>query len=190
MPRLLAFVNAAWYHISMNQTQKAILIAYKKGYRVSDSGVLTGMNGKILSVSNGRYPTFSVNVGENTNSGVYGVPVHMFAAYCFYGEKSFQAECIRHLNGRVKDFSKKNIVLGTHSDNNMDKSPESRSAAAKKARAAQGHRAKNSKFSDDEIRYIREQGKKRSQQSIADEFSVTRQCINLILKGKNYNDVA
>jgi len=179
----------------MSTMWKAIEFAYKKGYRITDSGTLIGLTGKPLSVKlsgNQRYPTFSVSGFEGVANkyGVYGIPIHKYAAYCFYGEQAKEAQCVRHLNGNTLDFSKSNIALGTHQDNEYDKLSEVRSNSARKARAAQGHRAKNSIFTTDEVRYIRNSYPAKTYKKIAEEFNVTSQCIFLIVKRKNYSDIA
>jgi hypothetical protein len=170
-------------------TKEAIKIAYKRGYRVSDEGVLLSPYGNTLKISiskNQRYPSFSISRVPNVKNkyGVFGIPIHKFAAYCFYGEDAFYCQCVRHLNGNVLDVSRKNIALGTHSENNLDKNKEKRSSAAKKARAAQGKRPTNAKFDENQISYIRSAEKTNIE--LSKEFNVTRQCIYLIRKGKNY----
>ncbi len=170
-----------------------MMVAAQKGYWVTDDGVLIGMKGKPLVIAtrgDQRYPTFSVaGVKDVSNKyGVFGIPVHKYAAFCFYGPDSLDVECVRHLNGNVLDVSRSNIVLGTHSENNMDKTKEIRSRAAKIARAAQGTRPINAKFSDEEVRFIRSSNK--SQTELANYFGVTRQAIWQIKNRKNYNDVA
>lgn len=179
----------------MNTTQKAILLAYEKGYRVTDEGVLVGIKGGPLNVKlrgNQKYPTFSLSgvKGPGKNKyGVYGVPVHQFAAYCFYGEQAFDAECIRHLDGDTTNVARENIVLGTHSQNNMDKASDIRSAAARKARATQGKRPINARFTDEQVRYIRSSWPDKNYAELAKEFDVTKQAIYLIVKKQNYRDV-
>jgi hypothetical protein len=173
--------------------KEAILLAYKKGYRVTEEGVLLGVKGKPLLIKirgKQKYPTFSVNglkLVPNKN-GVFGIPVHRFAAYCFYGDAVWNAECVRHKNGNTEDVSKTNIVLGTHSENNLDKDKSIRVAAAKKARAAQGKRPKNSIFTDEEVKIIRSSPEKDN--GLAKKYGVTRQAIWRIRKGKNYGDVS
>lgn len=173
--------------------KNAIRYAYSKGYRVSDDGILYGVKGLPLIVKvrgNQKYPTFTVNGFKEVKNkyGVYGIPIHRFAAYCFYGEKIWEYECVRHLNGNVEDVSKGNIVLGSHSENNMDKDLLARKNAAKIARAAQGKRPLNSKFTDQQVIMIRRSSKTNNE--LANEFNVSRQAIWLIRKGKNYGDVS
>jgi len=170
---------------------KAMDIALSKGYRVTEDGTLIGAKGKPLKVKirgAQRYPTFSVNVGGLSESGVYGIPAHKFAAYVFYGEDVFkEGVVVRHLNGNTEDISKANIVLGTHSENNLDKDPEARRAAARKARAAQGSRPHNARFSQEQVEEIRERRKAgENGYHLAEEFGVTPQAIYSIEKGRNY----
>lgn len=177
----------------LSQIRKSIYIAYEKGYRVTETGELYGLKGKRLVVKRRgkqRYPTFSVNVGKLTKSGVFGIPVHRFAGFCFYGDRIFEEELVlRHLNGDTEDVSKTNLVLGTHSQNNLDKPAEVRRRAAILARAAQG-RPMNSRFTDEEVREIlRRLESGESAPRIAEEYGVTRNCIYLIRDRRNYADV-
>ncbi len=170
----------------------AIIIAYERGYRVSEDGIITSPYGNTLKISvskNQKYPTFSISKVPNVKNkyGVFAIPMHKFAAYCFYKEDIFKFDCVRHLNSNVLDISKNNLILGSHSDNNLDKLKEKRIAAAKKARASQGHRPKNSKFSDDDIRLIRSNSL--SNKRLSEIYNVTRQTIWLIRKRVNYSDV-
>ncbi|MNX76562.1 hypothetical protein D3C86_1080740 [compost metagenome] len=175
------------------KTHKRILEAVERGYSVSEDGVFSGPKG-VLTIrlsGNQRYPTFSTNWG-----GVFGVPAHMFAAYIFYGDLSFSENLVvRHLDGDTENLSKSNIVLGTHSDNNLDKDPAVRISAAKKAREAQGVSSFSAKLSKEAVYEIREfyaklDGKKAPQGSVralCDKFGVTRTVIINVKNGVNYD---
>lgn len=172
----------------------AIKIAYDKGYRVTEEGVLLGTRGKPLVVKKRgkqRYPTFAVNVGSLTGSGVFGIPVHKFAAYCFYGEETFkEGTVVRHLDADTENVSRANLVLGTYSQNELDKPPEVRSRSGTIARASQPSRAHNSRFTNEEVREIRERfSLGELVREIAEEYGVTRRCIQLIITRRNYADV-
>jgi hypothetical protein len=174
--------------------REAIKIAYEKGYRITDDGKLYGLSGKELTVKTHgtqRYPTFAVNVGKLTSSGVYGIPVHKFAAFCFYGEESFNdGFVIRHLDGNVLHISKENIKLGSHSENNMDKDPLVRKASAIKARAAQGIRPYNAKLTEEDVREIRlRYTNGESGYEISKDYEVSNVTIYDIIKGRKYSDV-
>lgn len=178
---------------STGNLEKAIKIALERGYRVTDSGKLissyTSKPLKVMVRGKQRYPTFTLNKFPFTVSQKFGIPVHIFAARYFYG-KIKKELIVRHLDGNVLNISKSNIKLGTHSQNNLDKKPKIRKEAAKKARAAQGYRAHNHKFTDSQVQYIRIMFKNGyKQKEIAEKFNVTRQCIYLIVNYKAYKDV-
>ncbi len=137
------------------KTQVRILEAVERGYTISECGSLYGIKGilKIKLCGKQRYPTFSTNWG----GFVFGVPVHLFAAYVFYGEKAFEkGVVVRHLNANTLDCSKENIVLGTPSENELDKPSYIRKRSATIARASQGKRPINAKLTDSEVAEIRE----------------------------------
>lgn len=166
--------------------------AKDRGYCVTEDGTLFGPKGQIELKLYGkqRYPTFSTNWGGK----VFGIPVHKFAAYCFYGEESFNAECIRHLNSDTLDCSKDNLVLGTHSENNLDKDKNIRSRAAKIARASQGKTPFNAKLTTEQVGEIREAYKEVKgikapngfTKKLCEKYGVSRTVICSIKRGKSY----
>lgn len=179
--------------MTLNKTQTRILEAVAKGYYVAD-GKMYGPRG-ILSIKlagSQRYPTFSTNWG-----GVFGVPVHLFAAYQYYGVDSFNPnQVVRHLNGDTLDFSKANLVLGTPSENNLDKSAEVRIAAARKARASQPVSPGNSKLLPYQVAEIRtayanlttKKAPNGFTQNLCTTYGVSRTVIHKIIKGKYYRE--
>jgi hypothetical protein len=63
--------------------------------------------------------TFGVNPPGNGYE-TFPVQTHRFVAYTKYGEATFEADCVRHLNDNSLDNSWDNITLGTHYDNHLD----------------------------------------------------------------------
>jgi hypothetical protein len=170
-------------------------MAYERGYRATDDGKILNPAGRVLNIrlrGNQKYPTISFRCGtEITRSGMYGIPAHRFAAYCFFGEAMFAPGIVvRHLDGTRTNFARSNLALGTHSDNVRDIDPVIRSRVGRQARAAQGYRAKNAMFSDEQVRGIRRrvQGGERMS-DVAKELGVTRQCVYLIVRRRAYTDV-
>ncbi len=172
-------------------TQNRIVQAYSKGYRV-DGGKLIGPKGELSLKLYGkqRYPTFSTNWDRK----VYGVPVHKFA-YCYYGVKSFdKGLVVRHKDGNTLNISEDNILLGTHSENNMDKPGEARVSAAKAARAAQGTLPNNALLSENDVKCIRDKYSKLKTKKapngftakLAKELGVCKAVIYNVAKGKTY----
>lgn len=95
-----------------------------------------------------RYPSFTL-------SGKRSFPFHKFVAYILYGEESFKEGInVRHLDGNVLNLSRSNILLGTSSENQLDKPRHVRKAAASKARLSQG-RPTNTILNEDEVKDIR-----------------------------------
>lgn len=175
------------------KTQKRILEAVQRGYTVSDDGRLFSTNKELKYGLHGtqRYPTFSTN----WNGIVFSIPIHLLASYVFYGTKAFERGIVvRHLNGNTLDFSKANIVLGTHSENNLDKPKHIRIKAARLARKAQGVRPRNAKLTDEQVRRVKDfykslSGKKAPNGTVsklADELGVCRHVICNIKIGKSY----
>ena len=169
--------------------------AVVRGYSVTESGELFGPKGKLKVSLAGkqRYPTFSTNWGC-----VFGIPIHMFAAYIYYGDKSFdETKVVRHLNGNTLDFSKSNIVLGTPSENEMDKTKETRVRSAKAGRAAQGVRPNNSKLTDEQVKEIKKffegfgnaRAKQGETKQLAETMGVSTTVLYKIKNGEYYKDV-
>lgn len=176
----------------MTKTQQRIIEAVARGYRV-EGNQLIGPKGPLKVSCHGkqRYPTFSTNWG----GVVYGVPVHQLAAYQFYGIAAFaKGVQVRHLDGDTLNFSKANILLGSSSQNQMDKCPVSRKQAAQKARAAQGVTPCNAKLSPTQVQEIKDtyaalKGKKAPNgftKQLTEQYGVTRTVINKVVRGLHY----
>jgi hypothetical protein len=126
--------------------------------------------------------------------------MHKFVAYILFGEDSFtEGVEVRHLDGDVLNLSRDNIALGTSSDNQMDKSLQSRQSAARLARAAQ-QRPMNSILTEDDVREIKSWYKSLKQQypnklpngslkNKAEEFGVTVHCIGGIVYEIIWKDI-
>lgn len=175
----------------MNKTYQIIVDAVSRGMYVSEEGKVIGISGKELAIrkrGKQKYPTISVTT-ELTKSGRYGIPAHQLAAYCFYGEKMFDPGLVvRHLNGNVLDLSKINIVLGTHSENNLDKPKNIRVEAARKARLSQGLFPKNSKFNEEQVREARNLHKDgHTVSELVDKYGVSKTTIKDLLRKKTYS---
>ena len=116
----------------MKGWHKAALVAWYKGYRISDDGELVNGAGQALVLkakkSDRGYPRFGVWFEDEKRA--VRIAVHKYAAFCFFGLKAFSAPCIRHRNDCRTDFSRGNLLLGTEVDNCQDKCPKQRSRVA------------------------------------------------------------
>ena len=169
-------------------------IASARGYRVTEDGHVLNPRGAVTQVrrlGNRWAPGFNVNWRDDDGQWrSCSLPVHRFAAFCWFGEAAFAAEAIRHRDGDVWNFRRSNIALGTNSENELDKPAAVRAASARSARAAQGFRAHNARFSPEMVRVIRtERASGRPLRLLASEYGVTVQAISLIARGINYGDV-
>lgn len=176
------------------KTHVRILEAVERGYAIDEDGNLFGPKGPIIYKLSGtqRYATFSTNWG-----GVFGVPVHMFAAYKFFGTACFEKGVnIRHMDRNTLNNSKSNLKLGSSSENQLDKPVEVRSYAAKCARASQPTRAANSKLTRDSYSALLKLYNSFSQsklpngklQEIASEFQISRVSVLHAVNGRTYKD--
>lgn len=179
--------------MQLTKTQSRIVEAIDRGYLIVN-GELFGPRGKLAVRLAGtqRYPTFSTNW-----DGVYGVPVHQFAAYQYFGARAFDPTLVvRHLNGNVLDYSEANILLGTPSENNLDKPQSVRQAAARKARASQPTTPNNAKLLPHQVAAIRsaysglltKKAPNGFTKQLCTTYGVSRTVINKIIQGKYYRE--
>jgi hypothetical protein len=107
---------------------KALLTAYKKGYRVDKIGCLSYKGKKPKPyVNDSGYYYFSVRIIIDGKSKSKHVAIHRLQGYQKYGNKIFKKSFrVRHLNGNCKDNSYKNIGIGSQSENMLDISPDKR----------------------------------------------------------------
>jgi len=115
-----------------SKSAEAVKIAFKKGYRVTENGTVINAVGKVRKLvqtnpNNHNNSYYRFNVCIDSNGSVFPVLVHQLQAYQKYGDAIFGDNIhVRHLNGNSLDNSVDNIVIGTASENEMDKSPETR----------------------------------------------------------------
>ena len=94
-----------------------------KGYKINLEGKVFNNNREILGTL-GRYKYFTIRLNGKTNTKV---KFHRLQAYVKYGEKLFEEGIeVRHFNGDNFDNSWDNILIGSHSDNMMDKPKDTR----------------------------------------------------------------
>lgn len=100
---------------------RAVVLAYEKGYRVKDGKVFNCNDKELkLTIQNAsgiKYKRFCIK-DEFCDRRV--VLVHQLMAYQKFGEKVFETEVVRHLNGDSLDNSFENIMIGSQSENMRD----------------------------------------------------------------------
>ena len=100
----------------MKYNNRKEVIAYKRGYRVTEYGQALNPKGEDIGHS-GNYCWIKIRInGKSTH-----VSIHRLQAFQKYGYELFEEGIeTRHLNGDGTDNSWDNIVIGTHSENMMD----------------------------------------------------------------------
>ena len=104
----------------MSNRNQIIIESAKRGYIVSELGVVKGLRKNILKLTVAKgYYCFTIRFGlKNKGHGVY---VHRLQAYQKFGTKFFEEGIqVRHVNGNSLDNSFENIQIGTHSENMLD----------------------------------------------------------------------
>ena len=135
----------------LSKVNFAVVTAYQKGYRVV-GGVPYGPSGKALKAArqerNGYVRLmFSVKVNKEPRK----VYAHKLVAYQKYGSRIFELGIyVRHLDGNSLNNQDDNIVIGSQSQNEMDKQPEIRKNVAIKAASH------NRRFTDEQMHHIKE----------------------------------
>jgi hypothetical protein len=109
-----------------------VLTAYRKGYRVLDTGEVESPHGRILKPypNPAGYLVFCIRLPKTRKCG--RVKVHRLAAYQKFGTLLFENECVRHLDGNPANNRPENIELGTLQDNMMDVAKEIRNSRSLK----------------------------------------------------------
>jgi Mor family transcriptional regulator len=160
--------------------------SFKQGYSADPKrGLLFGKKGEPLTVKNRgkqKYPTVCVAVYLPQRIFM-SVPAHKLMAYYIYGERALSL-VVRHLNANTEDIREKNLRVGTHSQNNLDKPPHIRIRAAKIARASQGYSPLNKKINTDLKNKIQTQHKLGlSYKKIASKFGISKSTVFNVIKG-------
>jgi len=105
-------------------------VAYNKGYRVTDKGIVNGPQKEDVGYFRNGYLIVTIRVHGKCKN----LRAHRLQAYQKYGEKIYEpGTVVRHLDGDSKNNHVDNIGIGTHSDNMMDMPKEVRIAKAKHA---------------------------------------------------------
>jgi hypothetical protein len=113
----------------MTKAQSNLIECYNKGYRVIDSKVY--YKGKLVkgSITNGYH-----FIGIRINKKIYNIRTHRLVGYQKYKNLLFESNLVlRHIDNNSLNNSEDNIVLGTPSENMMDKPETLRYSVAKHA---------------------------------------------------------
>lgn len=108
----------------MNKAQKALIIAFEKGYRVINGELHYNNKKRGATLDKYGYLFFTV---RNELKERWPIMIHRLVAYQKYGKKIFRKNIqVRHFDGIKLNNKEDNILIGSPHDNAMDKSKESR----------------------------------------------------------------
>lgn len=162
----------------MNKAQKAIIIAYEKGYRVLEDGVFISPKGVPLKTKliRGKYECYSLKIGDNA---IANLMIHRLCAYQKFGDLLFKADCVRHLDGNSLNNSWNNIAIGTIKDNVHD--------IPKKKRIWIGENASKYTIKWDREKIEEYYNKTHSCKETMNYFGISKSSLWRVLHRKTYN---
>jgi hypothetical protein len=107
-----------------------VKLAYDIGYRVVNGEVYSKRGQKVKGRDRNGYLSFSLRLPVRITGGTrkkIEIPVHHLVAYQKFGDAMFEpAILVRHKDDNPSNNLEDNILIGTPSQNMMDKPPELR----------------------------------------------------------------
>lgn len=168
----------------LSNMNKLVKAAFEEGYYVEEDNLYKS-DGILIKKRVGKHGYYEVSMGGRTSSlpdfKRSGVKFHRFVAYQKFGDKLFDADCVRHLDGNSLNNNPENLELGTVLQNIMDRPPEERRAHAQKAANAQ---KKLSKERLEELRADRASGM--IYKDLCKKYGIAQSTLSYILNGKTY----
>lgn len=159
---------------------KLLLLAVKKGYKVTEDGRAIGPSGREVARKCRRgYMEFWLKGGEIGNGNV---PVHRIQAYQKYGDALFTPGLeVRHLDNNRLNNAASNIAIGTHSENMMDRPEEERK---KYSWGAVSFRRLLTDRQVEQLRQDREKGI--SYKKLMEKYGIAKSTVSYIVNRKTY----
>jgi len=157
-------------------SQERLREAFRLGWRIRSDGVPISPLGTEVATNLDKsgYPRFTVRLSDMKHRPIY---VHRLIALEKYGEAVFAPGIqVRHRDGNPLNTDPSNILIGTPSENAMDKPREVRVAVA--GRAAR-------RLTDAQVRELRSdrlQGASYSELSV--KYGIQKSTISYIVRGK------
>lgn len=142
--------------MKLSKSARVLIASSKAGYKVVDGKVISP-SGEVRKTSifksvDTPYERFSVSLQDVGRATVF---VHRLVAFQEYGKSIFDPEIeVRHKDNNSLNNMPDNIILGTRSDNMMDKSVEVRRNSAKVASEVGAKKLR--RFTDEDVGQIRD----------------------------------
>jgi hypothetical protein len=184
LKRIDSLIGVAVYCAMRKSKQvKYVIAAYEKGYRILDDGSIVSPKGKVIQGHIGErwYREFSFRIGGKTAH----VRVHQLMAFQKYGELALsEGVQVRHSNGVATDNSRDNILIGSSSENHLDRDPEKR-----KAHAVHAASFCRSLSSSDAQQLIDDRAAGVSYKTLMKKYGIARETASCIVNGKTYPEL-
>lgn len=147
---------------------------YEGLYEVSDQGRVKNAQGRILALCNVSGGYKAVSLGKNNSK-----TIHRLVAAAFIGPPAIDKYLVLHCDGNRANNCVKNLRYGSPYDNASD--------AILHGTQVKGERQHAAKLTADDVLRIR--ASNAPHHTLAAELNVTKQCVNLILRRKNWRHV-
>lgn len=121
----------------MTKAKKAVIRFVEIGGSVSECGkIVIGPSGfELKQRIRGKYLSVSAHLPESKHR--HPINIHQIAAYVKYGKDFILSDVVRHKDGNPLNNSSGNILIGTQSQNMMDRAREDRRIHAQHAASFQ-----------------------------------------------------
>lgn len=172
-------------------SERALREAFTKGYRVDVDGRVISPRGKFISspLTSAGYPGFSSPMVDGRRVTLF---VHRLAALQKFGEAIFEQGIeVRHRDGDTLNSRPNNLLLGSRSDNEMDKAPEVRRKAglAGKPYAAAAS-VRRRKLTAEQVIWARQQHEMGvALRKLARSLQISRDALTRAVMGASYAEV-
>lgn len=175
------------YNMKRSNNYKVLICAFKKGYVVNKKGEVFFKNKKRSLIFDTKgYYSFTIRIySQEMGKDVFRrVWVHRLQAYQKFGKRIFKSGIeVRHLNGNCRDNSFENILIGTASQNQMDKLAGVRTNMA--IMAASSMR----RFTDDQVKEINDDRKNgMSYNALAKKYQTSKSTLSYFFNKAHYNE--
>ncbi len=165
---------------------KVMIFASKKGYKVDDKGNVTyNKRVRALVKDTKGYYSFTIRIYDKTKKkDVFRrVWVHKLQAYQKFGKAMLKDGIqVRHFDGNEINNSNENILIGTQSDNMMDRPEHLRKSLAINASK------KNRVFTDQEIKLINQDRKEGlTYKKLVEKYNTSKSTLSYIFNNAQYN---
>lgn len=148
---------------------------FERGFKVTDAGAVLKPDGSTQPVGKDKHGYWRFSA-KGSDGKIRQVMVGRLAAYQKYGEQLFADGIeVRHENGDEADNRLGNVLIGTKSQNALDKDPEVRRAVS--AGAAR-------KLTDDQVRQLREERARGTKYAdLAQKYGIQKSTVSYIVRG-------